>query len=196
MDKKNLASLVEPLDKQLADMLQADQSTLAVVPTPFFRNGAIYKVMHKLPTRPVVFTVGQSGESAWLLASNPPAFFELARKAGVILDTDELRIAYVTTFLETTRSFAHRFDILHDVAQLKPRPNLSGDQLQRFQKIVAQYGPVLRQLILSGDGPWTLVVYAVRRQSLVRLDTTLRKDGAIDVREAVLEEYLPIPYAH
>ena len=90
--------------------------------TPFFVHGAIYRVTHLLPSRPVVFTVGCAGSTAVLLPSSPDAFMLIAQEAGVWLDDDDAaRLAYCVTFLETTRSFGEHFEILHSMDQISIR---------------------------------------------------------------------------
>lgn len=194
IDKERLASLVRPLDDQLADMIKSPQTRIEVIPTPFFASGSIYKVTHLLPTRPVVFTVGQSGDFAVLLASNPPGYVELARRAQVKLATAPDAIGYVTTLLETTRSFAHRFEIITDVAQIKPRPNLSAEDSSRFSQIVERHKAAVRAPMSTGTGPWDVTVVALRKQALVQFNIAVEIGGAIQVSEKVLAEDLSIPY--
>lgn len=146
-------------------------------------------------TRPIVFTIGSAGSGFTVfLASNPEGYIELAQKAGLRLDSSEMRLAYLTTFLETTRSFAHRFQILKSVNEIQPRPNLSEPDTHRFRELLDKYRSVIRPPQISDRIPWECVVFALRRQNLVRIELKLTADGRIQANEMILEENVPIPY--
>lgn len=193
--KESLAQLVEPLNKQFAEMIRSDQAKVEQIPTPFLQAGEIHRVTRLLPTRPIVFTVGHAGDFTVLLAGNPDGYLQLARKAQLRLDTDANRLAYLITFLETTRSFAHRFQILRDASEIKARPGLSEEAAGSFARKMEGYRSAIRPPEITGNGPWKATVFAVRGQGLVQIDLTLSSDGGISTKETVLEENLPIPYA-
>ena len=195
IERKELAALVEPLNADLAGMIRADMTDIDQVPTPFLVHGAIYRVTHLLPTRPVVFTVGCSGSTAVLLPSAPDAFLHIAQTAGLRLDDDVTRIAYGVTFLETTRSFGERFQILHSVDQIIPRRGLDALQQERFESIVHDYRDVIAPPAISGNDPWVVTVFAAHGQALERITLELDTHGLVQSTAQVLELDLPIPYA-
>lgn len=193
-DKEPLAARVEAFDKELAAIIRAPETEVMQVPAPFFGKGDIYRITRRLTHHPLVLTVGVAGDAVVRLADNPDGYRALARKAQLRLENDALRLAYLTIFLETTRSFAHRFDIVRDTSEIQPRPGLDDATASRFSQAMDRYGRVLQPPTLTGSGPWQAAVYALRKQSLVRLDLTLTDDGAITGKETVLEPDLPIPY--
>ena len=195
MERNELAALVEPLDSGLAGMIRADMTKVEQVSTPFLVHGAIYRVTHLLPTRPVVFTVGCAGSTAVLLASAPDAFLLVAQTAGLRLDDDATRIAYGVTFLETTRSFGERFQILHGVDQITPRHGLDALEQERFKSIGQDYRDVIAPPAISGNDPWVVTVFAAHGQALERIALELDTHGLVRSTAQVLEPDLPIPYA-
>jgi hypothetical protein len=192
-EKEKLAALVEPTDKESAARIRAERSKVEPVATPFFTGGAIDKVTYFLPSHPIVFTVGQAGDFTVHLAANPSGYIELAQRAGLKLETDEARLAYVTTFLETTRSFADRFEILNDVSQIKPRPTLTADKAKAFEATREAHKSTVRPPAIAGSGPWTATVFALRGQDLVRVDVTLESGGQLRAQDSALAKDLLIP---
>jgi hypothetical protein len=196
IDKESLAKRLDSLDSHSATMVRAPQSKLEQIPTPFFQRGSIYLVNYRIPTRPVVFSVGyaESGFTA-LLAANPEGYFNLAEKAGLQLDNSERRIAYLRTFLETTRSFGERFQLLNDVKEIHPRPNLSEVDLQRFRELSDKYKSIIRPPVISDQPPWESVIFAIRRQNLVRIVLKLTNNGRVQMNETIIDKEIPIPYS-
>ena len=195
LDNENLAARVEPLNGHYANMIRKSPCELKQLSTPFFARGVVYRVTCPLRTRPVVFTVGCAGtDLTVLLADNPSGYVELAEAAQVRLDDNEDRVGYVSTFLRTTRSFAHRFELIESVSDVKPRPNLSDEDIQRFERFQEAYRSIIVGPQVSGTGPWEVVAYALKQQSLIRIDITLEPNGGIEAKETVLEDDVPLPY--
>ena len=192
MERTELAVLVETLDRTLAHMIRADMTDVEQVPTPFFVHGTIYRVKHLLPTHPVVFTVGCVGPRAVLLPTNPDAYMLVARAGGVQFQDDAARLAYVVTFLETTRSFSERFQILHNVEGIAPRYGLDAQQLQRFKAIRSRFRDQIVPPTITGSGPWEVTVFAIHGQELEKITLKLGSDGSIRSTPQRLEPDLPI----
>jgi hypothetical protein len=144
----------------------------------------------------VVFVVGvASADTTALLAARPEAYSALAARASLDLATPDLRAGYLKTFLETTRSFAKRFQIVASVDDLQARPNLDKNDEARFRDLQAKYRDIVKPLALGNGPPWKGGVFAVKDQSLVRIDLELDAGGLIRTSENELEKDLPIPYA-
>jgi hypothetical protein len=195
LDKQGLSDRVRPVDPTLADDIAAPESEVEVVPTSFLVGGNIYRVTRSLATRPIVFTVGVAGDYVASLAGRPAAYVALARHGRLDLSSSDKRRAYVTTYLETTRSYATRFELLRSIDQLSPRANLSPTERGQFDAIRSRYSAALQPLELSVTVPWRGSGYAVKGQDLVRYDMELSATGEISAREEVLEADLPIPRA-
>src|SRR5579863_6579195 len=106
VDQENLAKRVASVSQELATIIRSPDTRIEQLSTPFFANASIYRVTHLAPTHPIVYTVGCAGsEYTVLLALNPDGFFELSSRAGFNLRSDEERVGYVITFLESTRNF-------------------------------------------------------------------------------------------
>lgn len=195
MDRTELAVLVEPLNDTFAEMLRSEMTDVEQVPTPFLVDGTIYRVTHFLPTRPVGFTVGCVGTSAALLASNPDAYMRLAQAGRVWLPDDAARLAYVVTFLETTRSFGERFQIVSSVEEIVPRSGLDPEKLERFAAIRARLRDQVTPPRIAGSGPWEVTVFAIHRQALEHITLELDSGASIRSTPRVIEPDLPIAYA-
>jgi hypothetical protein len=194
-NRTELAAAVEPLDSNFARMIRADKTEVEQVPTPFLVNGAIYRVTHLLPTRPVVFTVGCVGSDAVLLAGRPEAYAILADVGGVRLDDDDARLAYAVTFLETTRSFGERFQILSSVDDILPRHRLEPGEMQRLEALRARLRDQVAPSAISGNDPWEVIVFAIHGRALEQIKLVLDSDGSIVSTRETLEPDLPIAYA-
>lgn len=195
MNRTDLAVLVEPLNPTCARMIRAEMTDVEQVPAPFIGGGAIYRVTHMLPTRPVVFTVGCVGRRAALLADNPDAYVRVARAGGVRLQDDTARLAYVVTYLETTRSFGERFQILRSVDELVPRHGLDPQAMARLEAIRGRFRDRVAQPAIAGRGPWGVTVFAIHGQALEQITLVLDPDASIYPTRLVLEPDLPISYA-
>lgn len=194
-DKQVLAKKVETIDAYHAQMVLAPTSSIEDVATPFLKHGAIYKVTYRLPQRPVVFTVGAlDTDGAVLLSGRAREYWVFTRKAELNLTSDDLRTAYLRTFLEVTRSFGERFQILESAADLQGRPGAGGDEAARLSTIQARYQGVIRTPRVTGRGPWAMTVFALRGENLVRIQLTLLASGSVQTNESTLEHNLPIPY--
>jgi hypothetical protein len=196
VDKERLARRVESLGDDYARMIRAHGTEVEQLPTPFFADGAIYRVTYMTPSRPVAFTVGcAEPDLTLLLQGKPERYVRLATKARLHLDSDERRAAYLLTFLEATRSFAQRFQIVERADQIQPRPGLGKDDAEHFRRLQTKYESVIAPLRLSVEAPWRGTVFALRGQSLVRITLQLESDGRIRTEETILEADLPIPYS-
>lgn len=195
MNRTELATAVEPLDSSFARMIRADMTEVEQVPTPFLVNGAVYRVTHLLPTRPVVFTVGCVGSGAVLLAGKPEAYSIFADVGGVRLDDDAARLAYAVTFLETTRSFGERFQILSSVDDILPRHRLEPGEMERLEALRARLRDRVAPSAITGNDPWEVIVFAIHGQALEQITLTLDSDGSIVSTRETLEPDLPIAYA-
>ena len=65
-------------------------------------------------------------------------------KAGVTLDSDEHRVAYAVTALETTRRFDETFKVLRSFDDVRLMANPTEQDMQAFRAIRQKYEPLIR----------------------------------------------------
>ena len=190
-----LAARASALGPDVQAILRAPTTEIARVDTPFFPHASVFRVEHWLrPTRTLVLTLGslQDGTTL-LLPTNPEAWMRLAA-SGVDLGTESLRLAYAISFLETTRSFAERFQVLHEVDQLEPRPGMSDEDGAVFEDIRQRFASSVPPTI-TATAPWKASIFAVKGQDLVRYLVRIAPTGQIEATPSVVERELPIVWA-
>ncbi len=195
MDKETLAKRVAAVSDGLDEIVRSENTTIDRVETPFFRNGNIFRVVHLGDFHPMGFTVGISDDFTIMLPSNPQGFMELKNKAGLKLtDSPNERVEYVVTFLNTTRSFSQKFQILDSFEDVDLIPQASDAEKADFQALEAKYAKVIKPPHFSGDS--NVIVFAVKQLSLVRIDNHIEENGDIKSTETVLEKALPIAFTY
>ncbi len=193
-EKELLAKRFERDDPDTAALLRAPETKIERVATPFLKNGRIYRVSKFAPTRPIVLFVGLDDKDfAVKLNANEAGYFELADKAGLNIQNNESRVAYVLVFLETVVKKNKRLQILESASQIKERPNLDAKKKKEFQEFLAKYESTVKPP-KSGDGG-IVDIFAVKEQDLVKLSATVSVGGKIDIKETILEKDILIPYA-
>lgn len=194
MDKKTLAERVRPLDATVSQMIEAENSQLQELDTPFLRDGKIIRVSKFAPTRTIMIYVGIVGEDfTSLIGGDEEKYLEFAQKSGVNLNNDEMRKAYLLNFLEITKPGGERLQILESVSEIKPRPNLKDEQKEEFANFQEKYKSIVKSPKQNEAGKYE--VFAVKEQDLVRFDLTIAPNGSIKKDEKILEKDLLIPYA-
>lgn len=193
-EKELLAKRFEQKDPDTAAIIRAPETKIDRIPTPFLKNGRIYKVSRFAPTRPINIFVGVDDKDlAIKLNANEVGYFELADKAGLNISNGESRIAYVLVFLETVVKKNNRLEVIDSIGQVKERPNLDAEKQKEFQAFVKQFESIVKppKSIESG----IVELYAVKGQDLVKMSASVSVGGKIDIKETILEKDLLIPYA-
>jgi hypothetical protein len=195
-DTNALAERVAPDDAELAARIRDPAAKFHRVETGFLRAGAIFEVELASP-HPIVEYVGCEDGGDWAaLTGDPAAFAPFAKRAGLSLAIAEERLAYLSTYLVTTRPGRQRLELLERFDDLRPRPHLDGPEAARFQTLRREYSPRIRRLAMSADDSWQAAMFAVRDQALVRVDLVLRASGEVQAKETVLERRMPIACAN
>jgi hypothetical protein len=197
ISKEALALRIERLEPNLAAIVRSATTRIDQIDTPFFEKGAIYRVVHIGRHHPLVFTVGcAERDFTVLLPANPEAFAQLAAESGLRLDSDKARVSYAIAFLESTRSFDRRFQILRRFDDIELIAKASEQEKQRYEQLRGTYGSVIRPpTIASQDGKWTVTVMVLKGQDLVRVEVKLDGSGKVALAESTIEKNLPISYA-
>lgn len=194
VDKENLARRLEPLADQVAAMVRSPKSDVERLDTAFLSDGAIYRVIYFGAARPVGITIGCAGpDFTVLLPANPAGYMELARRGGLRLDSAEHRLRYAVVFLESTRDFSERFQILRGAGDIELVPSASAEEQERYRQLQDTYRAVIRPPQLSET--WEVSAFALVGQDLVRITVKIGPDGTIQRSDAVLEKALPIALA-
>jgi hypothetical protein len=192
MDKETLAARVEKAIPDVAEKIRAERTTIDRIETPFFADGGIYRVMYPSKYRPITFVFGVARKDyAVPLAKNPKGFAELAQTAGLDLSTDSLRLSYVEAFLESTRDFQSRFQILRSFDDIELINKASEEEKRRYEDLKNKYRSTIKPPEVSGK---EINLFVLKRQDLLRLVATVSDDGKIDIKEEILEKDLPIAY--
>lgn len=195
LDKAELAQRIEAVSQQAAGLIRRPETVVRQLATPFFVRGGIFHVSSRPPLRPLVFAIGAAEPGfAVLLGGNPPGFVELASRAGVRLETELNRVAYATTFLETTCDLLSGFQIPHSFDDIRPMNKPKPEEQKRFEELRQKYSGVIRPPATSAQDPWAVTLFAVRSRNLVAIRARVQPDGRIEVEEKVLEEAIPVPY--
>lgn len=195
MNQEKLAQRVEKVDETSAKLVRDEKSKIERIATPFFKNGAIYKVEKFAPTRPIITFIGCDDKDFTVtLNANPEGYFDLATKSGLNLGSKDLRLSYISTFFTTTKG-AGRFQIVEKIDDIKQRPNLDETNAKKFKEFQSKYVKTIAAPTISDNAPYRAVIFAVKGQSLVKIDAALSPDGKISLQETVLEKDLLIPYA-
>jgi len=194
--KEELSRIFSKTDPAMDSFFRMDGVVAEPLATPFLVNGGIARVTNRAARVARPTYVGFAGHDfAEFLPGHREAFARLVSKAGVNIATDELRAAFVQTFLETTAKQPSRFFLLTSVDQINARPGLSVDEQAAFTAFVAKYKNVITAPpIQASDGRWSTMRYAIVDRDLVEFDVSLSPSGAVDVKETVLEKDLLIPY--
>ncbi len=193
-DRLPLAQLVEPINAEFAWMIRDPDSKIHRLNTPFLLQGLIFRVDWYGPHKPFSLTIGYARQDNFvvLLPANTTGFHELVAKAGLVLDTDEQRVAFAVTELETTRRFDETFLVAQSFGDLRLLPNPTPEEEQRFRAIRQKYEPLIHLPQTAGNGPWAMPFYVLSRNDLCLFTVMLDAAGNSTVVKTVLEADTPL----
>jgi hypothetical protein len=193
-DRTPLAQLVEPINAEVARLIRDPKTTVRRLHVPFLLDGLIFHVEWPGPYKPVMLTIGYARQDNYtvLLPTNVAGLQELVAKAGVTLDSDEQRVAFAVTVLQTTRRFDETFLVLRSFDDLRLMANPTKPDEERFLAIRQEYEPLIHLPRTSGSGPWTIPIYVLSRDDLCLFTVTLDAAGNSTITKTVLEADAPI----
>lgn len=194
MDKETLAQRMAPISEIAAATLREPETEMAQYPTPFLASAAIYRVIKRGRYRPTGMQIGCAGEDFTVsLLNNPEGFHELAKRGGLLLDTEQKRINYLRVFLDTTRDPETRLFFLSRLDGVAWEPPQGPDGEQRLQAFREKYQGVIGPPQATPAPPWQVRVFGVLDHDLVEFVGHIAADGALRVETKVLEKQAP-PY--
>jgi hypothetical protein len=195
-DRTPLARLLEAEHPEVARLIRDPATTVTRLPTPFLRDGLIFRIEWFGPHRPVTLTAGWArpgGGLTVLLAANPDGFDALAKRAGVALETEAQRVAYAVTRLEVTRRFDETFKVLHGFDDLRPMANPDPPQAARLRALAAEWPPRIEPpRSAPAESGWIVPVYVLSRNDLCLFTVAIRHDGTAAVTKSMLEADTPL----
>jgi len=195
-EKETLAKRFDRADPDTAAIIRSDETEVTDISAPFLRSGRVYRLQKFSKTRPIVIYVGiDEKEFSTVLSGNQDGFVQLLANAGVKMDSPDLRIAVSKAYLETTKSSDERLQVVSDVQEISPRPNLDEKQKKDFEAFIAKYAKIVAAPKCGDAVPYECIVFAVHDQDLAEIELKLFPDGKIQRKEALLEKGLLIPYA-
>ncbi len=203
-------SLAVGLDPFLAGMVLDERTDLVARAAPFLAHGRIWDLEHFGHAHPFYAHVGELPGAPSVALSSSASFVAFARSAGLVLDTEAARAAYVKTFvaldpdvlvlLESGQDI--RFDVPRERSAVsRELLDLLGpailEEVERRRYVEDHLAHGIAPVCLRGAGPCHGVVYAIKRQQkLVRIEVTLEKSGAVAAHEVILAERVPVPMVY
>jgi hypothetical protein len=166
------------------------------ISTPFFEAAGIVKVINRGPRVERTTFVGWSGKDFVIfLSGSPDAFVKLVASAKVNLSTNEFRIAFARTMLDTTANLNFRFRLLASSQEIPERPGSTSEEVARIAAVRAAYAKTINSpVILPLSAGWRVTFHALVGQDLVRLDVDIQPDGRASIGKSILEKDLAMPY--
>lgn len=212
MPEPDLATLAAGISEPWSGMVLSDRSEVTRWPAPFLRGGGIWKVEY-MTHHYLAFYVGWMPGSPSTRLDNPVRFVTFARAAGLLLDTEPRRVAYVKAFLGLTEDELQGlveapaeipFVVPRTAAEVEARAAadpeyrdvmlpIALEEVKRRRELEATIVPKIARLRLPGAAPWRGVVHGIARgRRIVRFEITLPADGWVQARMQVVAEDVPV----
>lgn len=192
LTRQELAERAARLGHPVQTTLEKPETVVERVPTSFFTNGGIYRVSTRPPDRPRLYILGVWGKDGIKVLNNDAeGFFELAVKGGLNLTSGANYVAYVTTFIESTRDFTGGPQILKTIEESWWLPSPTPGESRQREEVIAKYTKVIEAPKISKESSTTVVVYLIRDRALLCMHAKVEKDGRIQISENVLEPEMP-----
>ena len=191
-DTALLAKRVETLDPEFAKRMLKEPTTITPYAADFFKNGAVTHVACNGRYGPVQMNVGVAGDFVVSLLGDPAAYFRLAAKAGLQLDTAARRDAYVRVFLEATKDLSRRTQFLDAFPDYRKTDQTTPAETERYNAIKKALGPIVKPLALSPTAPFKGKAFALVNWDLTEYQVALAADGKITVAVQALEKNMPL----
>jgi hypothetical protein len=196
-DVPERSALVRGLPPQQARLVTDPRTTLVPRDTSFLKRGALYDGVLAADYGPVDFVLAvPAGSDAVILDRQAPSFLDFVSRAGLQLDTDTQRRAYVRAWLEVVgMGRPDRYGrLLERWEDLPALPEMSAQEEALWSRLRDTYASQMHPAQFTAEPPWKCAVWATRLpRSLVRINVTLEADGTIHTADTVLEDALPIP---
>jgi hypothetical protein len=183
-----------------ADIVMRRGSRVTRVSAPFLRAWRIYQVDgYTDDPRPVWFRVGvdNNTQAVLLLSGDPAAFNKMTKAGGVRVTNKATAMRLGRTFIRTTRPVQKFTYIVGHVDQIRFRPNLSGAEARRRDRLVKRYARVVAppKAVADGEGfEVTAHVVVLSDNVLQRRTLEAAADGRVRQRAKTLAREVPLPW--
>lgn len=194
--RKQLRNALASVSKHHAELVTHAKTRVDVYPAPFLNTYRIYRVEHLNPYKPDVFYAGFApGRPAYLLTAYPQGYVALAQKDGVLIDSPETAVSYVTVYFEVTRSMSSLSYVVSNVDEMRFLRNMTDEQARTKASFIEKYrtviAPPTAQPSASG---YEVIAFTVTQQVLTRHTFKVSSGGEIEDDAIVLEQDLPLVF--
>ena len=179
---------------QLDSLLTDKQVESTVIPSPFFKQTTIYRLVRKLPSHPIVYYYSKATTGKALQLNGSPLKYQSAAKAEQLhLDNVQDAIAYYKLGFEAT--MPKTAYIVSSLDEFRFFPQLNPQETERREALTKGYAqqlhPVTGKVIPTG---FELELYYILDRQLWHEQTTLHQDGTWTAVPKMLEDALPVVY--
>ncbi|WP_030172659.1 hypothetical protein [Spirillospora albida] len=189
------ASLAQQGRAREASIVTRGGSRLTPLPAPFLRGWKVYQVDYRQGAHPIRLHVANGGAQALLLTGAPKAFGAMTAADGTEIRDASAAIGLARLFLESTRQPGRLTYVVGTVDEIKFRPNITGDDAARRDRVIAEYRPVVKAPAAAAKGNgFAVTAFVVRDRALERRELTVGPDGRIREKVVTLVPDLPVPY--
>ena len=206
------------LEASLANLvMDGDRARLTARPAPFLRRGHLWNLEYRGKSHPTYACIGELPGAPSVELGSAEALVAFARSAGLGLDDEVARVAYVKTYLEldglnvvesgseipftVAASLDSGLGAVDAGADADRETRVLEEGFRNeYERLVEQRRtleskvvPSLAPLCLHGRGPFLGVVYALdSRRDLLRLKVALQSDGTVTTHDEVVARDLPV----
>ena len=191
-DREPLATLVEPVNANQAQLIRDPRTTVTRLATPFLQGGLIFRFDWRGPYKIVSGTIGyaRQNNAIYFLAASPENFDRLIAAANVVIETDEQRLSYALTRLEVTRRFDETYRILNWFDDMELLPDAPAEAQARDREMRTRYAPRIAPPHVEADGSgWRVRVFVLAGDDLCLDTVMIARDGTSRVERTVLEAH-------
>jgi hypothetical protein len=191
-----LRDALASVSEHYASLVMDPSSVVETYPAPFLKQYRIYGVQYFTAHKSILFYVGFAlGRNACLLTAYPQNYVAMAREDGIVIDSPEVAVNYVTVYLEVTRSMAALSYLVQSVGEVGFRPNLTAEEENTKTLFMEKYRSVITSLTANTTASgYEVTAYVVREQTLERHTLKVSAEGDIKDEVSVLEQRLPLVY--
>lgn len=190
--RKTLVAALGNASPSIADLAQNERTTITAANLPEGSTWQVLDLVNRGVQRPVrAFVALSNGGEAKVLTGKPENFAVVAQAVPVKTAGDATLVAQV--FLDSTRSMSslsYRVDSTDDI-RWRPRLDAAGEKARDTLRAT-----VGRQIAApraeSADGAWTVTLWTVTGQDLVRHQVTLGGSAGIADSAKTIASDLPV----
>ena len=194
---KNISRSLKKDFPEYARLVMDSMTTLKPYELSVLTQHQVYQVEYLNPHRPVRFNLSYfpKKKQATILTAYPENLEAIFLSEKLQIDTGAEALELVKALLILPLKAKERLYFLNSVDDIRFRPNLEGDDVQKKEEILNTY----REAIASpeaekNDSGFEFTLYLISNTQLEQRDIFVSHNGTINQVVKVLEEDLPLPY--